>query len=157
MSCWNVGTQQRGSCPPPYRRLSKCRTALSPFNFALTYTITSRGNLLRRIKRSFHSAVRSRSVSKSIQSEPAMDMATRSEELVNKATQGEQSMDESIQSKRAMEDVALEIHILLRFHETSIVERHRLRLAGDATCADKPMLLNLLGELSGYTNLKLVI
>ncbi len=50
-------------------------------------------------------------------------------------------MDKSIQSERAMdsEDVAFEIHILLRLHETSIVERHRLRLAGDATCADKPI------------------
>jgi len=54
-----------------------------------------------------------------------------------------------------MEDVALEIHILLRLHETFIVERHTSWLAGHAACtdADKPRLRELCSKLSGYAKL----
>jgi len=49
-----------------------------------------------------------------------------------------------------MEKVALDIHILLRLHETSIVERHTSWIAGHSTCADNPKLQELCEKLSGY-------
>ncbi len=63
----------------------------------------------------------------------------------------------AIQSRSV--SVALEIHVLRRLHETSIVERYTSWLAGDATCteADKRTLQALCLKLSKYAHMKLVI